>query len=397
MRRMIELKRRAASWAAALCLVLGLAACGEGMKAPKTSGALSAQLEEFASWDRVAGFGVSVFSPEEVFYEGAFGLSDIEAGAEYTISSTQNVASVSKVFIAAALMRAEEMGALSIDDPVNKYLEFDVTNPHAPNSAITLRQLAMHTSGIKYSEKMTDELAFQHGDMPLGEFLRSYLSVDGEWYSPDNYHREAPGELGDYSNVGASLLALAIEEATDTPFDQFTRQQVFDPLGMENTYWYRPGRTLSDSTHYTILGKSQFSAASLTPDAMYPSGTLITSVPDLAKFVQMVMRNGEFEGVQVLSETSVDEMLHLQKLKSSLDDEIYRQGLLWYSAKDQLGVSRELIGHNGGHNSAFAMMFFDPKTKRGLIMLGNTNLDPDHNHVAYFNIFKTLWLFSRST
>lgn len=394
---MIGLTKKIVLWAATACLFMGLAACGEGMKTPKSPDALSAQLDEFASWDRVAGFGVSVFSPEQVFYEGAFGFSDIEAGAEYTLSTTQNVASVSKVFIAAALMRAEEIGALSLDDPVNMYLGFEVSNPNVPNSRITLRHLAMHTSSIKYSEKMTDELAYLNGEMPLDEFLRCYLSVEGKWYSPDNFHREAPGEIGDYSNVGASLLALAIEEATGIPFDKFLREQVFDPLGMQSTYWYRPGRPLPDSTHYTIQGKSQFSAASLTPDAMYPNGTLITSVTDLTKFVQMVMRDGEYDGVQVLSKASVDEMLNLQKLRSSLDDEIHRQGLLWYSAKNQLGVSRELIGHNGGHNSAFAMMFFDPKTKRGLIMLGNTNLDADHNHVAYFNIFKTLWLFSRST
>jgi len=386
------------SLVSAACLtgsILALTACDDAPPPPRTPIELARDLATYTSWNRVAGYSVAVFGPDQVAYSGGFGYSDAENKVAFTDQTSLNVASISKTVIALALLRAAEDGFLGLDDPVNKHLRFQVTNPHFPNSQITLRHLAMHTSSIRYSEEVTDHLALKHSDMSLAEFLANYLEPQGIWYSPDNFHRRAPGDLGDYSNVTASLCALAIENAVGMPFDDYTMLELFEPLGMENTTWYRGADKEPLAAHYTITGKGEFERKEFAPDALYPSGTLMTSARDLTSMAQMVLNGGELGGKRILSEQSIDTMLDFKSFES-LDDDIHRQGLFWYETRDQLGVEPVMYGHNGGHDSAFSMLFIDPETDRGIIMLGNTNLDGEHNHISYFNIYKALWYLSQA-
>lgn len=82
------------------------------------------------------GFGVAIVGPDGVLYRNAFGQADVAKGIAYTANTVQPIASISKTFVGLAVMKAQELGQLKLDDPVDRYLPFPVVNPHHPGERL---------------------------------------------------------------------------------------------------------------------------------------------------------------------------------------------------------------------------------------------------------------------
>lgn len=372
--------------------VIVLYSCSSSKEVITTRNDLDIKLQNVLKYKRLTGFGVSIFTKNDILYQNAFGYGNIDSKSPYLPDSEQLIASISKTTIAVALMKVQEMGLLSLDDPINNHLPFEVINPYFKNDPITVRHLARHTSSIKYSELMTDFRAFDYPDSSLKSFIESYLSKDGKWYSNENFHKEKPGAIGDYSNVGASLAAYIVEYKSGMSFSAFTEKYIFEPLGLKNTSF--KGKT--DVSYYKYVSQDNFEEVQRKEgNGLYPAGRLTTNVKELTKFCQMVMGKGVYDKIKVLEQTSVEEMLEAQKLKNSLDVEISKQAIFWSTMKSPLGIPKEMIGHNGGDYGVYTMMFFDQKSGIGYILLSNTGLT-EENTISMVNIYKSLWQYSRS-
>lgn len=148
------------------------------------------------------GFGVAIVSPQGVRYQHGFDFADVQARKAYDIHTAQPVASVSKTVVGLTLLKAQELGLLHLDNPVNKYLPFPVVNPAFTDVPITLRHLATHTSGIRNNDFYLSKnyylqpgqdvqrpLAFENMQtfMPadsavsLAMFLHKVLTPTGKW------------------------------------------------------------------------------------------------------------------------------------------------------------------------------------------------------------------------
>lgn len=376
----------------ALLAVL-LSTCTSTKELISTEIELDRTLERILDYKRLTGFTVSVFTKDSVIYQNAFGYSNLETKALYTVNTKQIIASISKTTIAVALMKGQEFGWYQLDDPINQHLPFKVVNPHFPEMEITIRNLARHTSSIKYSEEMTDYRCYEFPEMSIGEFVKSYLVKDGKWYDDQNFHPTQAGKLGDYSNVGATLIAYLIEYKSGMKFSEFAKKYIFEPLAMEQTNYFEGDN--SDASYYKYLSQNSFERVPARKDGMYPNGSQITTIKELTRFCQTVMNRGTFQSNTILRANSVDEMLNVTRLKKSVDDEIFRQGILWSTLKSPLGIPREMIGHNGGDVGVYTMMYFDPKTGIGYILLSNTGM-AEGNHVSFVSIYKNLWSFSKT-
>ncbi|MEM6771846.1 MAG: serine hydrolase, partial [Bacteroidota bacterium] len=232
---------------------------------------LSQELNTIASTDQVVGFGVALVNDEGIIFEQAHGYADYASKSPYTVHTVQNIASISKTFIGISLLQAESEGILSMDDPINKYLPFEVIHPRFPDQPILLKHLANHTAGIsddkKYEaayyllEPFTTEKgtvqkweykemrkASKQSRTELAPFLRSFLLPKGALYHRKNFGKTAPGAVYEYSNVGAALAALVLESASSISFREWTKTRIFQPLGMKNTGW-----TLDDITPGTFF------------------------------------------------------------------------------------------------------------------------------------------------
>ena len=353
-----------------------------------TSIKLTEELEKIYAREYINGFSVAIVNQDGILYEKGFGYSNIKTNKKYTNNTVQNIASISKTFIGIALLKAQELGTLNLDDPINKHLPFEVSNPLFPNEQITIRQLATHTSSIKdpsryekngYILKENDNGVakvnsnFRSPDekMALNIFLKNILSKEGKWYKKNNFLKTKPGEIFEYSNVAAGLAALVIEKATNQSFNEFTNEHILTPLGMSNSGW---SFTEVDFSKHSKLYKDKETELALYQLVNYPDGGLITSSADLGKYLTELIAGNNGNG-SILNKQSYEELFRPQltdknyneRNESAYNDE-YNMGVF-------MGISAQgQIGHTGGDPGVATHMFFNTETKIGKLLIVNTDL-----------------------
>lgn len=356
------------------------------------------------------GYGVAIVDSSGVLYARGFGYADRDAQRPYTEQTLQNIASISKTFIGIALLKAQEMGALDLDDPVGEHLPFPIPHAHHPEVPITLRQLATHTAGItdgEYYERYAyvlqpgaDTTNGQPLDYfnpaedytPMMAFLAATLSPDGKWYDPANFLTAAPGTTFNYSNVGATLAAAAIEEATGQDYADFVAEHILVPLGMEQSgFAYE---SIDRALHTTLYADPE------TPIApyrliTYPDGGLRTSAADMGLYLAELIR-GEAGAGTLLSAAAYAELF-----RGQLDSTHFPEGrdsVSLFNDEYNLGIfmgesAHGFIGHTGGDPGVLTFMFFHPATQTGRLVLLNTNLADQDGFDQFVAIWETLQAF----
>ncbi|WP_448543844.1 serine hydrolase domain-containing protein [Roseiflexus sp.] len=173
----------------------------------------------------VPGISVLLLVDGNAVYARSLGMADLEHSAAVTIATNFRLASLTKQFTAAAILRLAARGALTLDTPIASFFE----HPPAFWRQISIHHLLTHTSGlIDYEELMQPDAAAQLGDRDVLELVqrveRGYA---------------APGAAFRYSNTGYCLLALIIERVAAQPFAAFLQEQVFTPAGMHFSAVYQ--------------------------------------------------------------------------------------------------------------------------------------------------------------
>ena len=196
---------------------------------------------------------------------------------DFNAKTVAPVASCSKWFTAALVMQFADEGKLSLDDKVVKYI------PEFGNyfkGYITIRQCMSHMTGISDEGNLLKRLFQRKKFASLEEEVSSFASRD---------IRANAGEDFWYGNVGLNIAGRVLEIISKKKFDVLIRTKLFNPLGMRKT-------TFTD----------------LTGNALNPSGGAQSTAEDYMKFLVMLLNNGKYNGVQVLSENAVNMMRQIQ-------------------------------------------------------------------------------------
>ena len=357
---------------------------------------LTKDLDSIQKNGQINGFAVAMVNQNGVLFEKGFGFSNRETKEKYTENTIQHIASVSKTLIGISLMKAQEMGKLNLDDPIQDYLSFEVMNPDYPEEKITLRHLATHTSGINDTDEYmkrawiliknqdltnirTDypaqRLNSSEKDIPMETYLKGYLEPGGAYYQKENYINFKPGERYNYSNIGATLCALIIEKATGKAFDSFTKQHILTPLNMNSTGWSLED---VDITKHSKLYRNDNSVLPLYTAITYPDGMLISSSSDMAKYLVELIKGYSGTGTLLKKESYEElfrEQLKEQNFESRNADHPYDED---YSPAIFIGHSAlGYAGHSGGDAGVGTWMFFDKEKKTGRYIIINTDWGSD--------------------
>lgn len=335
---------------------------------PNPNPALDAYIQDEMNLERFPGVSTVIVKDGKIVWMKSYGLADIENNVPVRDTTAFLLASISKVFVAAAAMQLLENNQLVLDEDINNHLPWVVQIPGFPSSPITFRQLMTHTSSIQDNYDVMDT----YYDSPdpsisLAECMLRYFPTTGQDYSADNFLNSAPGASFEYSNIATALNAYLIQLITGSPFDQYCINEIFQPLCMNKTAWFMADL---DSTH--VARPYQYSGGNYIPYAHYgfadyPSGQLRSNVVDMANFMIAMMNNGNFGENNFLSSTSINAMLTLQI--PGLEP---TQGLNWY--QEELYHSDGttwLWGHNGGESGSSTDMYIDPVNKIGICVLTN--------------------------
>lgn len=332
---------------------------------------LTQPLSEIARTSELPGFAVAVVTANGAAYERGFGWADLEKRVPYTATTIQPIASVSKTVIGVCLMHAVEHGTVSLDTPVASLVPFPVAHPRFPGTAITLRHLATHTSGI-VDRSVAYRAAYTPGRAPaqgLGDYLVSYFAPGGKWFSAQNFAPSRPGEAYAYSNLGAALAAFALEQSAGRSFADLSREIVFAPLGMNDTTWAFDAQKAA--RHARLYDRQQ---EPVSPYALvtYPDGGLHTSCHDLALYLAEMIRGHQGRG-RLLSTSSYAALFAPQFATNALPPGVHSKepntGLFW-AIRDSGN-----IGHTGGDPGVGAFLFFKPSSGTGALFMTNRQIE----------------------
>ena len=274
----------------------------------------------------VPGLAAALVRDGDVAWSAGFGWASIAHEVAVTPETVFMLASVSKTLTATALMQVKEEGLLGLDDDVNGLLPFPVRNPSRLDAPITPRMLLTHTASIRDTWSVLGSV-YTHGDspIPLGDFLRQYLTPGGTYYRTSNFADEDPGTAYAYCNT--ALAGYLVESTIGVPFDRRSRQRIFEPLGMRETSWHLAGLPAHDvATPYAYVpstgGYRPYGQYGY-PD--YPDGQLRTSAAQLARFLSAFVDYGRFRGTRILEHDTAAEMR-----RDQVPAIVRGQGLIWY-------------------------------------------------------------------
>jgi CubicO group peptidase (beta-lactamase class C family) len=224
----------------------------------------------------------------------AYGMADLEHDVPNTPSTVFEAGSVSKQFTAAAIVLLARQGRLSLDDDVRRWV------PEVPDygTPITLRNLLTHTSGLR-DWGVVAEL----GGWPRGSRVHTHAHVL-EIVSRQRELNFTPGAEYLYSNTGYNLLAIVAERASGTSLAEYSRREIFGPLGMTSTQWRDdytrivPGRAIA-------YGWREGGYRQQMPfENVYGNGGLLTTVDDLLRWNQ-ALDSGTLAGLDTLETRGV--------------------------------------------------------------------------------------------
>lgn len=352
---------------------------------------LTKSLKAVFEKDSLPGISIVLVNTKKVIYEQNFGYANVEAKTRYNSHSIQNIGSVSKTFIAVALMKAIELGYFNLDIDINTILPFKVVNPNHPEGVITIRQLSNHSSGIvdnpailpniyhfdtavapydSAAYKILQDLGYKQkiSRASLASFMQDYLAQSGKYYAKENFGMGAPGTSSSYSNIASALVAYLIELKSGLSFDNFTHRYILKPLKMNHSGW------VFDPHHLKNYARPYYNQTAVFPYydfITYPEGGLRTNTTDLSKYIIAML--GAYRGDQtLLNQSSVELMFTPQFSKTNPPKGISllnrNKGIFWNL------YTNGTIGHDGDDPGVSSFLFFNPETGLGGVFLCNKYL-----------------------
>lgn len=264
----------------------------------------------------------------KIVYNKAFGYRNIENKILLKNDDIFRIASQTKAITSVALMTLFEENRFLLDDPISQFIpefknpqvivsinEKDSTAITKPASIeITIRDLLTHTSGIPYGNVL---FAKQHipginslGAEPIGTVVKRLAKIPLE---------HNPGEKFTYG-LNTDVLGYLIEVISGMPLDQFLKTRIFEPLNMKDTYFYLPKnkveRLVTLYSKDSLTGPLYYSKA--VDNQTYPyagsqkyfcgGAGLVGPIEDYAKFCQMLLNGGTFNGKKILGKKTIDLM-----------------------------------------------------------------------------------------
>jgi CubicO group peptidase (beta-lactamase class C family) len=330
-----------------VCLLAGWAAPAQELSVanPESVGLsaerlarIGAAVERSIDEKRIAGAVTLVARRGHIAWFKAQGMLDREAGKPMEPDALFRICSMSKPITSLAAMILYEEGRFLLDDPVSKYIP-EFKNPKVlvkPPSGqpytipasreITIRNLMTHTSGLTYH--WNGDVGQMYKDANVAHGLLQYDGMIG-----DSVKRLAgmpllfnPGDRFEYS-LGVDVLGYLVEVLSGKPLDEFFRTRIFEPLGMQDTYFYPPEdkvkRLATAYTWYPEKGLSRFPDAPISegaftytadypyrgPKKLFAGGAgLCSTAMDYARFCQMMLDGGKAGGARLISRKTVELM-----------------------------------------------------------------------------------------
>ncbi len=383
----------------AFLLILTASAFSRGlpMVVPETVGLSTERLsridkvmEKHISEQKIPGGVILLARHGKIAYLGAHGMMDVEAEKPMQRDTIFRIASMTKQITCVAVMMLYEEGHFLLYEPVSKFIpafkkmyvlppedDEDAASPVPATRQISIWNLLTHTSGLTYhwNERLGpryNDAGITHGllqdESTLAEKMKVLATIP-------LLHQ--PGEAVEYG-LSIDVLGYLVEVVSGMPLDRFFAERIFQPLGMTDTHFFIPeakreriatvyertgdGPIMRKSKEPTVNGSVIYSTdyPYNGPKSYFSGGAgLVSTASDYARFAQMILNGGEFDGVRLLSRKTVELMTTHQLDEMGIN---YGSGFGFGIVLGKSNLKR--LGSVGAYNGGgffFTSFFIDPQ------------------------------------
>ena len=305
---------------------------------------------------RLPGCIAVVMHRNQITFERAYGLADLDAGEPLTPRHRFRIASHSKSFTAAGIMKLREAGKLRLDDPIGEYVQ----GLHPRISEATIGQLLSHSAGLVRDGADAGCYEDRRPFPNVGQLMADLQ--DPPVIEPNTRHK--------YSNHGFALLGLVIEAITGEAYRTWIKREIVDAAGLDET---EPDMPLPAGVPFArghtgelLLGRRLLIPGNYTENAITPAGGFVSTAADLAKYFAQLAPNAP---TSVLSAGSRREMTrrHWRNPHSSIE-RYYGLGIMSGNTEGW-----EWFGHGGGLQGFISFTCVAPERELTVSILTNAS------------------------
>ena len=328
---------------------------------PKTLQELQQAMKDVLDREHVPGAGVALVANGQLLWCRGIGKADVAANREMTCDTEFRVGTISKTFVALALLKLQE------EVKINLYARLQDVAPEIPFQnrweaahPVRIVNLLEHTAGFDDMEPSEVYNVRDRYDFPLLEVFKRFRE-------PQTV-RWPPGTRMSYSNPGNAVAGYLIEKVTGMPFDQYIRDNFLRPMGMEHADY---PFTESNKTLLATAYEGNPPKASGYPFIyLRPADDLKASPRELAKLVQFLLRRGKAGDAQLVNSESILRMETPETTLAAKNGLRLGYGLCNYSSVEGGVVTH---GHDGGIDGFISSYHYMPEQNWGYVILLNSD------------------------
>ena len=308
--------------------------------------------------DRITGLAIGIVEGGKPVYVRGFGIMDARGpNRPVTADTLFHMASITKTFVATAVMQLVERSLVDLDAPVIKYLpDFRLKDPRY--RSITVRQMLTHTSGMPDVEDyLWDKPEFDDG--ALDRYVRGLH---------DKTLLSEPGTKFAYSNMAYEVLGDLVAKVSRMSFEDYVRETILSPTGMRSStlMWKQadPARLAS--------GHTRAKDGSVIPIVHYPynrahtpSSNLHSSAKDMVQWILLNLNRGELNGHKILQDSTYDRMWIPTEVSGQ-----QRVGICWFLRRYK---GQQIVMHGGQDDGFLSTLVLLPIRKVGVVVMINTD------------------------
>ena len=303
------------------------------------------------------GIAFGMIVNDTIVYADAHGVKSLDTKEPLTTSSLFHMASVSKPFVATAIVQLMEQGKIDLDEKLTHYLPyFKMADERYKD--ITIKHMLTHTSGIPNIDDYEWDKP-EYDDGAVERYARSQRTFQLDF---------TPGEKYSYSNPAFDILCDVIAKVSGMTFEAYMKKNIFEPIGMKNSTFFKPEVPKDLATQPHVLGDS----LQIVVSKIYPynrrhagSSTLHSNVEDMLLWARVYLNKGSIDDKQIFSKESYDVLTSVHSPEGQR-----KVCLSWFLGKMN---NSELYNHSGGDIGYATFFGFMPEHKSAVVMM--TNID----------------------
>jgi CubicO group peptidase (beta-lactamase class C family) len=330
-------------------------------------------MRSFTDQAKVPGIAYGIVVDGRLAHMGVVGLRDVKTGAPVDTATVFRIASMTKSFTAVAILQLRDAGAISLDDPAERYVPElkNLRYPTGDSPKLTIRHLLSHSAGFPEDNPWGDQ-QLADTDEDLSRMIRGGIPFS-----------TSPGTSYEYSNYGFAILGRIVANVSKMTYARYVNERILQPLGMQSTTLevrHVPAARLAHG--YRRQDHAWLEEKQLPDGAFGSMGGVLTTVSDLGKWVAFMLdawppRDGVERGP--LRRSSLREMQQVTRFSGATVVRDTTTGTMTLNAGGYgygLGVRQTClfplsIAHSGGLPGFGSIMRWLPEYGVGIVAVGN--------------------------